>query len=571
MGGNNSDRDGFPNDILEQMRAGHNNFMRELSEEIGRFQQDLQKQSKQAAAKDKNIFVSFKHFIDNNLDHLAQSFRNLPANIAEIRAGMRRDAEAKNAQEQDIWRRWTGSEDSPDYGQMLKDRRSPEEQQEARKAALLLLTEAYKMNLHVPPEKIEALYADSESPWRGETFLGIKWFKRNPYSPIRLEAHPDLSISGSQWRAAFEDLINATLDKPMTYREQWGLRVPHGRLQSTQFGPGLDWMLSLQCRGILPAQLPGLYNQMLPWEAHGVGKSNGHGRAHDNIAITLMNDGNIAHNRPRGQYTSKHSQIAEENILELAKEISTPPPPAGALDSGTEKDLYDELAPPKQCPYPVSNLTDAASKNLQTLVHDEASGIDRCSLARKEQHAVEEAWFNEQRRLDAVDELNDALEKDHVEAVQRCLKSWYEQNGSVSDLIGACLEDLDFISHADVARILRAARCGMKHGGERLKQEAAALGIVQKNIAAPSQSEPANRKRVPAEKVLNVDVLSSLTTTQTTRLPDGTVTMKVVLKQRFADGREEMEEKVHTYQEWQSDIATQTEVEATNKKGWFWT
>jgi hypothetical protein len=60
-------------------------------------------------------------------------------------------------------------------------------------------------------------------------------------------------------------------------------------------------------------------------------------------------------------------------------------------------------------------------------------------------------------------------------------------------------------------------------------------------------------------------VLSSLTTTETVRLPDGTVTTKVVLKQRFADGREETSERSHTYRE-ESDVHE----EESSKKGWFW-
>ncbi|KXL48660.1 hypothetical protein M433DRAFT_152216 [Acidomyces richmondensis BFW] len=75
----------------------------------------------------------------------------------------------------------------------------------------------------------------------------------------------------------------------------------------------------------------------------------------------------------------------------------------------------------------------------------------------------------------------------------------------------------------------------------------------------------------------NVDILSSLTTTQTTRLPDGTVTTKVVLKQRFADGREETQEKVHTYQEPTQKQQEHQRLDDTvdveqpkKKKGWFW-
>ncbi|OTA30483.1 hypothetical protein BTJ68_09379 [Hortaea werneckii EXF-2000] len=102
---------------------------------------------------------------------------------------------------------------------------------------------------------------------------------------------------------------------------------------------------------------------------------------------------------------------------------------------------------------------------------------------------------------------------------------------------------------------------GEEDGAERLQQEAEALGLQ----AADVPYRAANNKKV--------DVLSSLTTTQTTRMPDGTVTTKVILKQRFADGREETEEKLHTYQDpsqLQQAEEAQTPEQAEKKKGWFW-
>jgi hypothetical protein len=64
-------------------------------------------------------------------------------------------------------------------------------------------------------------------------------------------------------------------------------------------------------------------------------------------------------------------------------------------------------------------------------------------------------------------------------------------------------------------------------------------------------------------------ILSTLTTTQRSTAPDGTVTTKVVLKKRFADGREECEESVHTQH--CSDATAQGSGDAPGKKGgWFW-
>lgn len=78
----------------------------------------------------------------------------------------------------------------------------------------------------------------------------------------------------------------------------------------------------------------------------------------------------------------------------------------------------------------------------------------------------------------------------------------------------------------------------------------------------------------PMEAMKRPDVLSALTTTQTTRLPDGTVTTKVVLKKRFSDGREESSESVHTHHEGvEAELRKerqQEEAESQKVKGWFW-
>ncbi|MCJ1240599.1 hypothetical protein MMC14_008603 [Varicellaria rhodocarpa] len=84
-------------------------------------------------------------------------------------------------------------------------------------------------------------------------------------------------------------------------------------------------------------------------------------------------------------------------------------------------------------------------------------------------------------------------------------------------------------------------------------------------------------------------IISTLTTTERKILPDGTVHTKVMLKKRFADGREESTETVHTAQDGleqtaRSSPATSRESSNVNgevegqktkekeekKKGWFW-
>ncbi|KAF2860045.1 hypothetical protein K470DRAFT_271140 [Piedraia hortae CBS 480.64] len=96
-------------------------------------------------------------------------------------------------------------------------------------------------------------------------------------------------------------------------------------------------------------------------------------------------------------------------------------------------------------------------------------------------------------------------------------------------------------------------------------EEAEALGLVDqkpRHVKGPER----------------VDVLSSLTTSYTTRSADGTVTTKTILKQRFADGREETKEENHTYKEQPSfgedDVQEPKQISDVSKmkkkKGWFW-
>ncbi|KAH7135799.1 hypothetical protein B0J11DRAFT_426797 [Dendryphion nanum] len=77
-------------------------------------------------------------------------------------------------------------------------------------------------------------------------------------------------------------------------------------------------------------------------------------------------------------------------------------------------------------------------------------------------------------------------------------------------------------------------------------------------------------------------ILSTLTTTERTVAPDGTITTKVVLKRRFADGKEESTETVHTHRgdgqdqdPWkafqEAELPVQVKQESPEKKrGWFW-
>ena len=77
-------------------------------------------------------------------------------------------------------------------------------------------------------------------------------------------------------------------------------------------------------------------------------------------------------------------------------------------------------------------------------------------------------------------------------------------------------------------------------------------------------------------------LISTLTTTERTTLPDGSVHTKMVLKKRFADGREENTETTHTTKDQRSTVvsekadalknggADEAEKPKEKTKGWFW-
>ncbi|KAF9691306.1 hypothetical protein EKO04_010779 [Ascochyta lentis] len=96
-------------------------------------------------------------------------------------------------------------------------------------------------------------------------------------------------------------------------------------------------------------------------------------------------------------------------------------------------------------------------------------------------------------------------------------------------------------------------------------------------LLAPAPSVPAS------ESGTKSSILSTLTTTERTTAPDGTVTTKVVLRKRFADGSEQSSETVHTQRghdvhQTENLWNTSENTPSTNgpdrkgekKGGWFW-
>nr|OQO27677.1 hypothetical protein B0A51_03640 [Rachicladosporium sp. CCFEE 5018] len=241
-------------------------------------------------------FIAFKHFVDARLHRarsaMAHDLRSWHDELSPLAPEMEEDEET-------VLRRWTGRHTGP-----LRGLPDTPMQEEREAAVMMLLRQSLEKNRAVPVVKMARLYDDPEfgvgeevvedafgnpmlsmggacyykpetdanlpstavakagrgAGWR---WLSVDWFKRDKYSPVVLESHPILGDYDTKWRNAFEDLLEAALDKPMTSTNSTGFRPPSGPVISAWKAPGLDWMLSLQCKGVLPPQLPSLYEALL--------------------------------------------------------------------------------------------------------------------------------------------------------------------------------------------------------------------------------------------------------------------------------------------------------------------
>ena len=596
MGGRDDNRGNDLDKWIEAQRAEIIKLRDELLGQRNNPEKDIGNRRENASSTVRSPFERFKNFIDSNFTTLSEGLRNFPSNISELKERMQQEREARREEEKLIWATWTGSNDSPDFIRMQIERSTCEERAASRDAAFQLLRQAYEKNKNVSSHKILDLYRDNEWKFGGldkfanpmlsfggacyykpETvdnlpstarwgwpasspqWLSGDWFKRSPYSPIRLEVYPGLPDEGRKWRAAFEDLLSVALDKPMVSEEKIGIRTPHGKPQSTYYGPGLEWMLSLQCRGILPPQLPSLYKAVSLFDGFDKVKR-------PRIAPFMHDIAQILDAKSATMYP-----MVKRDLEALIDEVSIKSGPeteaAPLLRSWgvapwrvpeTEQDLYDEMPPfaPEQ---------DYASK---------LPSVDEYAEMREE--------------------LYDALSESDVDEAASILSDYFKEYNRVGELIGDVLDEIsdnmdtwgEYLIQESLRRsdIPDAEQKRLNSGfgwswedlmdkyGPFDDDEIAEDEKVEEEVETVKPMPP-NTSTQPRRP----DVLAQLTTTQTTRSPDGTVTTKVVLKQRFADGTEEERETVHTSREppsasneKKSQITEQEEKKEKKKAGWFW-
>ena len=639
MGGKGEDPRSDFDTWVDAQRAEISKFRDQLLGRRDDLEKDFNRWTDDASSSVKGPFERFKTFVDSNFSTLSEGFKNFPSNISELKERMQRERDARRDEELDVWRRWTGSEDSPDHIRMQVERAPPEDNDLVRDATHLLLRESWERNKHVPIHKILELYRDNERsfgildqfatpilsfggacyykpesienlpstarwgwPAPKPQWLSVDWFKRSPYSPIRLEAHPYLSTANSTapWRAAFEDLLCATLDKSMVSQERIGQRLPFGKPQSTFRGPGLDWMLSLQCRGILPPQLPSFYNDLS--SSAPMGRSDKlHERVTGDLSSAIISQSvhrSLSMERDFGQLFDEIAIQAEPDTeVRQQQGVPTYSPQTAWRVPETEEELYDEMPPTTAALPPVlygpwvpvmtgdpDDFDEADDALGVALDHGDAEIAAKCLDAYYKAYGdvdelIEEAigvyiknssWpfgaeIDHALALSSIPqpylrELQASVWKAHLETAEA------ERKSMEREVLRDYKKDLDMLVDCNEKRLLLARLEGaMDTTAERERQESGKDQNVQSLIDV--------RGSEATEKHQKPDILSQLTTTHTTRLPDGSVTTKVVLKQRFADGREETHESIYTTHEPpqpENEGAKVAGEQCPKKKGWFW-
>ncbi|KAG9765956.1 hypothetical protein KCU73_g11, partial [Aureobasidium melanogenum] len=177
--------------------------------------------------RDDDPFADFRRFADEQINALVEGVNSLPGfSSASLAAEEQRWSdemrELRRRLEQDFPPLFASLLGAPERRSYLGGPIS----EEARQAARVLLLQARNASFGVDPRKILSLYQD-----HGQA------------TPLGLVS------TGSDIAHTLPSNSNNTLllTNMETLYNHWAL-------------PGIDWMLGLQCRGILPPQLPSLYN-----------------------------------------------------------------------------------------------------------------------------------------------------------------------------------------------------------------------------------------------------------------------------------------------------------------------
>lgn len=239
---------------------------------------------------------------------------------------------------------------------------------------------------------------------------------------------------------------------------------------------------------------------------------------------------------------------------------------------------YRNRTYPKRVPWTDGEHDDEPSYEYS---HDHEDQHDDPPTPKTKQGGIFEEWCKHAPEQSASDERDIAK---FLSVEQRGNNRWLDTRGSEStnDWCDPAQEQ----SASDKRDIQKFLADQQQNGRELALRESpetteTELDAYEQLLAKPKGFDYA---KATSSSETKPSILSTLTTTERTVAPDGSVTTKVVLKKRFADGREESSETVHTQrgQEPEPWATRQTpevrkhnnidEVQGKEKKssGWFW-
>jgi hypothetical protein len=631
----------------EKLQALHQQAQREAMEHLD---------STIRSEPNKDPFIAFKQFIDRRIDDIISIPQVMAANLRVSQAYHEQHKEWDSK----MYAKWTGRPgcEADDAREIARRRLNGIGPKEAEEAARILLQESMQRNEHIPREKVDRLYHDDasiesmrgtlehEGPSLSSTasgfarnppeprWLSVDWFKQSVYSPIALEMDNKLGLYDTKWRHAFEDLLEASIDKPILSMERSGVRVsPQGKIQSTWRGPGLDWMLSLHCRGFLPTRVP--YANVARTSASMKAMyddfygARGEYRALVRELQTPVCDVGYEKILPRGEVAGQLETrclfLDERNARERSR-LERNGDPVCSIPLRDYKAQYPLLEEQ------VARMRPARSKDEEDMWRRdyenqlrmlEAQNAARLRHAREEQdsmthpeseldmyehvdsqasgkcpadigRAIAEAARQERQKVQAEEpsKCPDELGHEVGEAAKDAgLTELLSLLGLVPTSVGACTRndfngkvdgDEDLFDEEDEEDADEDDDEFAEDLPGELRSQARLTHEYQSELQRRTRSAIEAREKKEAElETERPRVLSSLTTTQTTRAADGTVTTRVVLKRRFADGSEESNESVQTRHEGQEPErgvqaksslveAKEAEEKAKKNKGWFW-
>jgi hypothetical protein len=361
-----------------------------------------------------------------------------------------------------------------------------------------------------------------------------------PYSPQALEADRRMQLAGVNWREAYEDLVRAQEQEDLGRRRESRHDIP-------------KWSRSP-------------YPKRVPWTDEEADEPS-YEYAHDHE--DQHDDPPTPKTKQEGAFRdwcdpAENQKSSDKNDIMAYLREQQQNGRGLTLRQQTEAESSDWCAPAES-----QNSSD--KDDIMAYLREQHQQNGR-SLGHREQ-AEDNDWCGPAEGQSASDKRD----------IQKFLSEQEQQNGRYLGL-----REPEYIAGewCDPAASQSASdkRDIQKFLSEQQQQNGRQLGLRDSSETELDAYEQLLEKpKSTASSEARPSILSTLTTTERTVAPNGSVTTKIVLKKRFADGREESTETVHTQRGQESDpwetvqqhVAPkhdehEAEQRKEKKSGWFW-